>query len=90
MLSYRDCVGLCDLTEAEIEAIAEHEHLPRLVALELGEYLIHSPEGVPMIRKMIIDDIAHARRLGDWDRVLKLRATLRHFIQTHPEHPTDS
>ncbi len=90
MLSYKDCVGLCDLTEAEIDAIAEHEHLPRLVALELGEYLIHSPEGVPMIRKMIIDDIAHARQHGDWDKALKLRATLRHFIQTHPEHSADS
>jgi len=90
MLSYKDCLGLCDLTEAEIDAIAEHEHLPRLVALELGEYLIHSPEGVPMIRKMIVDDIAHARRHGDLERVLTLRATLRHFIQTHPDHVADA
>ncbi len=90
MLSYLDCVGLCDLTEAEIDAIAEHEHLPRMVALELGEYLIHSPEGVPMIRKMIVDDIKHARQHGDLERALTLRATLRHFIQTHPEHPEGS
>ena len=36
MLTYQDCVGLCELSEAEIRAIAEHEHLPEVVALELG------------------------------------------------------
>ena len=35
MLTYQDCVGMCELTEDEIRAIAEHEHLPELVALEL-------------------------------------------------------
>jgi hypothetical protein len=29
-----------ELTEEEIAAIAEHEHLPMIVAAELGNYLI--------------------------------------------------
>ena len=40
MLSYQDCVELSDLTEEEIEAIAEHEHLPEIAALEMGSYLV--------------------------------------------------
>ena len=44
MLSYEDCVELSDLTEEEIVAIAEHEHLPEMAALELGSYLVHTDD----------------------------------------------
>ncbi len=86
MLTYEDCVALSDLTEEEIEAIMEHEHLPAMVAAELGSYLVHSPEGVPMLKRMILDDIEAARSRGDLDHALKLRLVLRHFVQTHPLH----
>ena len=85
MLSYEDCVGLSDLTEEEIEAIAEHENVPEIVAAELGSYLVHSSEGVPMIRRIILDDIEKAKRQGDEDRALHLRLVLKHFVDTHPD-----
>ena len=84
MLSYQDCVELSDLTEEEIEAIAEHEHLPEMAALELGSYLVHSPEGVPMIKRIILEDIEEERRRGHDDKVLKLKLVLKHFVDTHP------
>ena len=34
MLTFDDCLGLCELSEEEIRAIAEHEHLPEIVALD--------------------------------------------------------
>lgn len=86
MLSYEDCLALSELEEDEIDAIAEHENLPEMAALELGNYLIHSPEGVPMIRQMIVDDVDHARARGDLKHAAKLRLVLRHFVETHPEH----
>ncbi|MDJ0942368.1 MAG: hypothetical protein QNJ30_02835 [Kiloniellales bacterium] len=86
MLTYEDAVALSDLTEEEIEAIMEHEHLPAMVAAELGNYLVHSPEGVPMLKRMILEDIEAARGRGDWDHAMKLRLVLRHFVQTHPQH----
>lgn len=86
MLSYEDCLALSELEEDEIDAIAEHENLPEMAALELGSYLVHSPEGVPMIKKMIVDDIEHARARGDLQHAAKLRLVLRHFIETHPQH----
>jgi hypothetical protein len=85
MLSYEDCVELSDLTEEEIEAIAEHEHLPEMAALELGSYLVHSPEGVPMIKRIILDDIEEERRRGHDQKVLQLKLVLKHFIDTHPQ-----
>jgi len=83
MLTYQDCLGLCDCSAEEIRAIAEHEHLPEIIALELSEYLVHSPDGVPMIRRMIVDDISAAREVGDDERVQKLGLVLKHFIATH-------
>ena len=85
MLTYEDCLALSDLTEEEVAAIAEHEHIPDLAAAALGHYLIHSPDGVPMIKKIILDDIDQARAAGDTEHVLQLKLVLRHFVETHPD-----
>lgn len=87
MLSYEDCLGFCELTEEEIDAIAMHEHIPELAALELGEYLVHTPDGVLKIKDMILDDIATAQRHGDMKRTLILKTALKHFVDTHPDNP---
>ena len=84
MLTYEDCLGICDLTEEEIEAIAEHEHIPEIAAMELGEYLVNSEDGVPKIKKIILDDIKNAENSGDKEHATKLRKILKHFIATHP------
>ncbi len=88
MLSLQDCIALSDLTEDEVGAIAEHEHIPDIVAAELGHYLIESGDGVPMLKSMIVEDIEAARRRGDQARSLKLRLVLHHFIKTHPDSPS--
>ena len=42
MLTIQDCIELSELSEDEILAIGEHEHLPEIVALEMGNYLVHT------------------------------------------------
>jgi hypothetical protein len=85
MLSLQDCLEYVRLTEAEIDAIAEHEHLPPIIAAELANYLIETPQGVPTLKRMIIEDIEHAVARGDWAHAGKLRMVLKHFVATHPE-----
>ena len=85
MLTYQDYLELSDLTEEEIEAIAQHEHLPEMAALELGSYLVHSAEGVPMIKRIILDDIEDARQRGHAEKVLKLKLVLKQFVDTHSD-----
>ncbi len=85
MLTYKDCLALCDLTEAEIAALAEHEHIPEIIAAELGQYLVHRPGGPPMIRRAILDDIAAAQNRGDRRHALVLKLVLKHFCDCHPE-----
>ena len=84
MLTYEDCVGLSDLTPDEVAAIAEHEHIPEIVAAELGSYLVHTDSGVPRIRRIILDDIELAQQRGDTHHMLVLKMALKHFVDTHP------
>lgn len=90
MLSYDDVMELCELSEDEIAAISEHEHIPEICAAEYGYYLCHTPDGIPRIRRFILDDIEEAKRHGDMAKVLKLRAVLAHFIRTHPEREAET
>lgn len=83
MLTLEDCIALSELNESEIAAISEHEHIPEIVAAEYGNYLLHSPEGVPMLKRIILDDIKAAEQRDDLLHALHLRLVLRHFIRTH-------
>jgi len=81
MLTLEDCIALSDLTKEEIDAIADHEHLPEIVATELGSYLVHTPEGRKAIKAIIRDDIADARARQDYVRSAALKLVLRHFVE---------
>jgi len=85
MLSLEDCLALCDLTEEEVLAIAHHEHIPEIAATELGNYLVHTPEGERRIKAIIRDDIAEASAFGNRTRELALKHMLREFVLHHPE-----
>lgn len=80
MLTMQDCIELSGLSEEEILAIAEHEHIPEIAALELGSCLCGSSEGERTIERMIREDIAAARERGDRRHAASLRVVLRHFI----------
>lgn len=84
MLTLEDCIALCDLSEAEVLAIAAHENLTELAAAELGSYLVHDPDGELCIKAMIRDDIAMAEAAGNAGRALALKMVMREFVAHHP------
>ncbi|MFC6673263.1 hypothetical protein [Marinobacterium aestuariivivens] len=84
MLTYQECLDLCGLSEDEIEAIAEHEHLEPIIAMALGQYLVtHQEES--RIKRIILDDIQRAEDKGNQRHAEALRKVLKHFLATHPE-----
>lgn len=86
MITLEDCIAFCDLTEAEVLAIAEHEHIPEVAAAALGEYLLTQDErGAEKIRTMIAEDIRNALDRGDHRHARELFMALRHFADAHPE-----
>tara|TARA_R110001583_G_C5534709_1_gene398867 strand:- start:519 stop:788 length:270 start_codon:yes stop_codon:yes gene_type:complete len=86
MLTYEDCCDFYELSQGEIDAVAEHEHLPRIQALAKALYLVKSEGGERMIRRIIIDDIHQARANMDLKHEDELKQVLLYFIQTHPCH----
>ena len=84
MITITDCIGLCSLTEAEVDAIAEHEHLPGIVAVEMGFWLARTPEGQDRILWMIEDDIGVARSYGRWAHLRELQDVRDQYLATHP------
>jgi hypothetical protein len=63
-----DCIALSDLLPDEVDPIAVHEHLPEIVAAELGCYLVHCANGRQAIKAIIRDDIEAARARSDFRR----------------------
>ena len=84
MLSIQDVLDYCDLDRGEIEAVAEHEHLPMTVAAELGESLLGSPEGVFRLHGMIVENMQHALDNGQYEHVRDLARAFEHLQRTHP------
>lgn len=84
MLSFQDVIDYCDLDEGEIEAIAEHEHIPVTVAAEMSETLLCTPDGVCRLHSMIIENMQHAIETGRYEHVKDLAQTYEHLQRTHP------
>jgi hypothetical protein len=60
MISLDDCIAMCGLDAKEIEAIAEHEHIPEISATALADHLLHQVGGGARIREIIVDGIGIA------------------------------
>ncbi len=83
MLAVQDCIDMCRLTEDEIAAVAEHEHVPYIIALEMGNYLCITADSERRLSGMIVDDIEAARNHGNLRHAAKLRRVLQHFLEHH-------
>ncbi len=85
MISLEDCIALCGLTEEQVLAIAEHEHVPEIVAASIAQKLMAKKHGPMQLRDMIRDDIRDAVRRRDYAHARELLAVMRHFLKEHPE-----
>ena len=85
MISLEDCVALCGLTRDEVLALAEHEHIPEIAAVALGQHLLNQPTGCTTIRAMIAQNIHAARKRGDMRHAEELAVALQDFVTSHPE-----
>jgi hypothetical protein len=90
VITLEDCVALCGLTEQEVKAIAEHEHVPEIAAAAMARYLLKEPRGAEKIRDMMRDDIHAALARDDKEHASELLMVLRHFLDTHPEARANS
>lgn len=84
MLSMTDFIGCSSLYECEVEAIAEHEHVPMSVAVVIGEALLQSEHGICTLHRMVAEDIQHALDEQDLEKAQKFAETYRFVASKHP------
>ncbi|MEO1276437.1 MAG: hypothetical protein AAFS07_13865 [Pseudomonadota bacterium] len=84
MITMMEVIEMTGLTEAEVDAVAEHEHLPEAAAAALACYLVErGPLGRAEIAQMMRDDIRAALKRGDRAHAAEVLGALKHFLATH-------
>jgi hypothetical protein len=85
VVTLKECMDLTGLEVEEIDAIAEHERVPQIVAAELGHFLLATADGRRRIRSMISDDMERARRSGNKQHAAELGRVLSKYLGMHPD-----
>lgn len=83
MLSFVDCRDFSDLTEEEIHAIEEAEHLPPVEACARGHNLANTPEGCRKVIKYMYESIERAEHNQDGEQSEILHKDLEKFVSEH-------
>ena len=84
MLSIRDCLDYCDLTDDEVSLIAEHEGIPDAAAAQMACGLVQTPEGVLMLTHYMLDLIERASERDDERKAQLARRVCERFMSDHP------
>lgn len=84
MLSMRDCLDYCDLTDDEVALIAEHEDIPEVVAAQMACGLVQTPEGTLLLTRCMESLLERAEAAGQIDRLKRAQAAYAQFVADHP------
>ena len=85
MRALEDVEDMSALTRAEIDALAEHEHLTTFDAALMGECLMHIHHGPQRANEILCDDSRAALHEGSLLHARELSAVLRGYLANDPE-----
>jgi hypothetical protein len=84
VLSLRDCVDLCGLSDDELTVIAEHEHVPTIVAAEIGNELLGTAKGLYKLHTLFLDSLEQAARGAQRDKERRIGEIYARFRAQYP------
>jgi hypothetical protein len=84
MLSVRDCLDYCDLTEGEVHLIAEYGGIPEVSAAQVLCGLVQTEEGVALLARWLQELIESADAQGLVEKAAWARQEFEHFTSAHP------
>jgi hypothetical protein len=90
VLCLEDCLDFSDLSADELEAIAVHEHVPLIVAAEIGCKLLKTPDGIRCLDTFFLETAAKARLRGSLDEADRFMSVYQKFHLSHPDCNTTS
>ncbi len=83
MLTLRDVINFTELTGAEVDAIAEHEHVSQVSATVLGNSLLESGKGVREIERFIRENLENSELDAQPNKAEYLEEILSQFEKVH-------
>jgi hypothetical protein len=86
MLTLRDCIEVAGLDPEEVFAVAHHEHLPDIVALEKEVSFLQQEWGAPAVRQMILEECRSCCEAAgsDVQKAAEALALLSRTVLAHP------
>ena len=83
MLTAQECVVMSELSDEAIRAIAEHEHIPEVIAAELGQELLKATGGIAEIQRILEENLEVAVSAGEEDKINDRKRVLGRFIASY-------
>lgn len=84
MISLTECVDLSGLSADEVDVIAEHEHIPTIVAAELGFDLLTTPKGIYRLHSIMLDALEQAKLANDARKARRIDRIYSRFRVAYP------
>lgn len=84
MISLDECIGMSGLQEDEVAVVAEHEHVPLMIAAELAQTLLETPKGLYRLHEMFQDRLAVLAAGRDRKKERALADLYAHFMARYP------
>lgn len=79
MLTLRDCLDYADLSQDEVDTLAQYQHLPPIVAAELACALAQNEDGLNLLRDLFRQCLERACDEGDARRICQAETILKRF-----------
>jgi hypothetical protein len=83
MLTAQECVDMSELSNEAIRAIAEHEHIPEVVAAELGQEMLKTARGIAEIERILEENLGLAVQACEQDKINDRKRVLERFIASY-------
>lgn len=85
MVTLKECITYCGLTEEEAAAIAKHANVPTIVAAQLGCHLLRSEGGVEYLRCILKERAEKAAACGDLATAAVRFRAYEEFVARDPD-----
>ena len=84
MLSIRDCLDYCGISDDEVALIAEHRGISGAAAAQMACGLVQTRDGVLLLTTYMGELIDHATRRGDTEKAERARRVRMRLMKDYP------
>ena len=84
MLSLRDCLDYCDLTDEDVAIFAEQASIPKVTAAQVMCGMAQTVEGILAVTRCLWEAEDRARQAGEAEQAARAAAARKRFTASHP------